>query len=80
MEGKKEEPRVIIDTNKIISALLAKDKSYYKLILSNQVKFYFPEFGLREIEKYKEMIISKRNKEKYKDRVKLCIKPTLRKY
>lgn len=46
MAGLEEKVRIVIDTNKIISALLSEDETKYKIILSSDLNLYFPEFGL----------------------------------
>jgi predicted nucleic acid-binding protein len=47
----------IIDSNIIFSALLSGNKNYIKLF--TEYSFFMPEFGLIEIEKYKEMLLNK---------------------
>ena len=60
MDGKEERVRVVIDTNVLIGALV-KDNSYKARILRNrQFLFFFPDYGLIEIEKFRNYICSKR--------------------
>ncbi|KUG05606.1 motif tonb-dependent receptor protein signature [hydrocarbon metagenome] len=60
MDGKEERVRVVIDTNVLIGALV-KDNSYKARILRNrQFLFFFPDYGLAEIEKFRISICSKR--------------------
>ncbi len=62
MERDKEEIRVVVDTNVLISALL-KDNSFTgRLLRSDSLDIYYPEDGLREIQEYKSYILSKREK------------------
>lgn len=50
--------KIVIDSNRIIASLI-KD-SYSRDILFNKMfEFYYPESGLKEIEKYNDEIISK---------------------
>jgi len=62
MEGDKEKIRFVVDTNILMSALLKDDSSTAKLLKSEFFEIYYPENGLREIECYKDYIISKRKK------------------
>jgi predicted nucleic acid-binding protein len=62
MEGRKEEPRIVADTNILISALLKDHSIHARLIKSKFFDIYFPEYGLKEIEKYRSYIISKRKR------------------
>ena len=57
-----EEIRFVIDTNILISALIRDDSLTSKLLRSNACIFFYPWDGLKEIEFYREYIISKRGK------------------
>ena len=62
MEGREEKVGLVVDTNILISALL-KDRSINaKLIESGYFIVYFPEYGLRELEGYRDYIKAKRQK------------------
>jgi predicted nucleic acid-binding protein len=62
MERRKEEPRIVADTNILISALLKDHSIHAQLIKSKLFSIYFPEYGLNEIEKYRSYIIAKRKR------------------
>ncbi len=62
MERRKEEPRIVADTNILISALLKEHSIHARLIKSNIFDIYFPEYGLREIEGYRSYIEAKRKR------------------
>lgn len=62
MEKRKEEPRIVVDTNILISALLKDYSIHARLIKSRVFSIYFPEYGLKEIEKYRNYIIAKRKR------------------
>jgi predicted nucleic acid-binding protein len=62
MERRKEEPRIVADTNILISALLKDHTVHARLIKSKSFSIYFPEYGLKEIEKYRSYIVAKRKK------------------
>jgi predicted nucleic acid-binding protein len=62
MERRKEEPRIVADTNILISALLKDHSVHARLIKSKLFSIYFPEYGLNEIEKYRSYIIAKRER------------------
>jgi predicted nucleic acid-binding protein len=62
MERRKEEPRIVADTNILISALLKDHSIHAQLIKSKLFSIYFPEYGLNEIEKYRSYIIAKRTR------------------
>jgi len=49
---------VVVDTNIVISALIPKYSKLRDVILSGQVKFYAPEYLLKE-QKYWEVIVTK---------------------
>jgi len=62
MERNKEKIRAVIDTNILISALI-KDNSYTaKLLKSDYLDLYYPEDGLKELDYFRDYIISKREK------------------
>ena len=63
MEREKEQLRIVIDTNILIGALV-RDNSYKARLLKDQhFLFFFPDYGLTEIEKFREYICSKRMKD-----------------
>lgn len=63
MERDPEKIRFVIDTNILIGALV-KDNSFKARLLKKQnFLFYFPDYGLIEIEKFRDYICSKRKKE-----------------
>jgi predicted nucleic acid-binding protein len=61
--GQEEEPfRIVIDTNILIGALI-RDNSYKaRLIKSSQFLFFYPDYGIFEIEKFRDYICTKREK------------------
>lgn len=62
MERDAERIRLVIDTNILIGALV-KDNSYKAALLKDRhFRFFFPEYGLLEIEKFREYICQKRAK------------------
>lgn len=63
MERRKEELRIVADTNILISALLKDHSIHARLIKSKFFDIYFPEYGLKEIEKYRGYIIAKRERD-----------------
>ena len=50
--------KIIVDTNIIISALIA-DSLTRKIIMKSELEFYYPDIGLNEIIKYKHLILQK---------------------
>ena len=50
--------KVILDVNVILSALI-RDSTTRKIILNSEFDFYFPEFSLHKIRKYKDYILEK---------------------
>jgi len=62
MERDKEEIRLVVDTNILISALLKDDSLTARLLRINACSYYYPWDGLTEIDYYREYIISKRSK------------------
>jgi len=60
MEGREEELGIVADTNILISALLKDNSINSKLIKAKIFSIYFPDYGLKEIDKYKTYIIAKR--------------------
>jgi predicted nucleic acid-binding protein len=62
MDREEERIRCVIDSNILIGALV-KDSSYKARILHNgKFLFFFPEYGLLEIEKFRNYICAKREK------------------
>jgi predicted nucleic acid-binding protein len=63
VERDPEKIRFVIDTNILIGALV-KDNSFKARLLKKQnFLFYFPDYGLVEIDKFRDYICAKRNKE-----------------
>jgi predicted nucleic acid-binding protein len=62
MDGREENAGLVADTNILISALLKDHSINAKLIESGYFIVYFPEYGLRELEGYKDYIKAKRQK------------------
>ena len=62
MVGREETIRLVVDTNVLISALMKDDSFHAKLIKSECFELYYPDYGMAEIEKYKDYIVSKSNK------------------
>ena len=60
MERDEEKIRFVVDTNILISALLKDDSFTAKLLKLEIFEIFYPEDGLREIERYKDYIFSKR--------------------
>jgi predicted nucleic acid-binding protein len=52
MEGREEESRLVIDTNILISALIKDHSDNAELIKAGYFKVYFPEYGLKELNRY----------------------------
>jgi predicted nucleic acid-binding protein len=50
--------RVIVDTNRILAALI-KNGSSREIITSDNIEFYSVDYVLKEVQKYKEEIIKK---------------------
>jgi len=63
MERNKEKIRIVIDTNILISALIKEDSITSKIIKSGIFEIYYPEDGMLELRKYRDLIISKRKTE-----------------
>ena len=62
MDRDKERLRIVIDTNVLIGALV-KDNSIKATCLKDRnFLFFFPDYGLIEIEKFREYICSKRRR------------------
>lgn len=51
--------RLILDTNRIISALISDKSIIRDILLSDKIEFYCPEHLIEEIEKYKGLIRKK---------------------
>jgi len=63
MEREKERLWIVIDTNILIGALV-RDNSFKAHLLKNRrFLFFFPDYGLTEIEKFREYICLKREKD-----------------
>ena len=63
MEREKERLRIVIDTNILIGALVRDTSFKARLLKNKRVLFFFPDYGLVEIEKFREYICSKREKD-----------------
>ena len=66
MEGDKEKIWIVIDANIVFSALIKDESLTGRIIFSNKFSLFFPEDGLKEIEKYESYILKKRNNYKQK--------------
>jgi predicted nucleic acid-binding protein len=62
MEGREEEAGLVADTNILVSALIKDHSINAKLIKSGYFTVYFPEYGLKEIERYQDYIKAKRKR------------------
>jgi len=62
MVGREENIRLVVDTNILISALMRDDTFHAELIKSGYFELYYPDYGMAEIEKYKDYMILKRAK------------------
>ena len=62
MERDPKEIRFVVDTNILFSALLKDDSLTGKVLRSDACVFYYPCDGLKEIDCYRDYIISKRNR------------------
>jgi predicted nucleic acid-binding protein len=62
MEGREEKAGLVTDTNILISALLKDHSINAMLIESGYFTVYLPEYGLRELEGYRDYIIAKRER------------------
>ncbi len=62
MEGREEEAGLVADTNILVSALIKDHSINAKLIKSGYFTVYFPEYGLKEIDRYQDYITAKRKK------------------
>ena len=63
MDQDKERLRIIIDTNVLIGALVKDNSFKARLLKDRHFQFFFPDYGLLEIEKFREYICSKRAKQ-----------------
>jgi predicted nucleic acid-binding protein len=63
MEREKERLRIVIDTNILIGALVRDSSFKARLLKDRRFLFFFPDYGLLEIEKFREYICSKRRRE-----------------
>ncbi len=52
---------LILNSNRVISALINKNSIIRDFLLSDRLQFYCPEYTLEEIEKYKATILEKSN-------------------
>jgi len=62
MEGREEEAGLVADTNILVSALIKDHSINAKLIKSGYFTVYFPEYGLKEIDRYQDYIKAKRKR------------------
>jgi predicted nucleic acid-binding protein len=62
MEGREEEARIVADTNILVSALIRDHSVNAKIIKSGYFAVYFPDYGLKEIDRYQDYIKAKREK------------------
>jgi len=62
MERDKERLRIVIDTNVLIGALVKDNSFKARLLKDRNFLFFFPDYGMIEIEKFREYICSKRRK------------------
>ena len=63
MDREKERLRIVIDSNILIGALIRDNSFKARLLKNRNFLFFFPDYGLDEIEKFREYICSKRRKE-----------------
>jgi predicted nucleic acid-binding protein len=63
MEREEERLRIVIDTNILIGALVRDTSFKARLLKNKRVLFFFPDYGLKEIGKFREYICSKRKKD-----------------
>jgi len=63
MEREKERLRIVIDTNILIGALVRDTSFKARLLKNKRGMFFFPDYGLEEIGKFREYISSKRKKD-----------------
>ncbi len=59
---REERLRMVIDTNVLIGALVKDNPFKAKIIKDRYFQFFFPDYGLLEIEKFREYICLKREK------------------
>jgi predicted nucleic acid-binding protein len=62
MEGREEEAGLVADTNILISALLKDYSINARLIKSGYFSVYFPDYGIKEIDSYRNYIDAKRKR------------------
>jgi len=62
MEGREEESGLVVDTNILVSALIKDHSKNAELIKTGYFKVYFPEYGLKELDRYQAYIKAKREK------------------
>ena len=63
MERDPEKIRCVIDTNILIGALVKENSFKARLLKKQNFLFFFPDYGLIEIDKFRDYICSKRKKE-----------------
>ncbi len=51
--------RLILDTNRVVAALISKNSVIRDILRSTRIKFFCPEHMIEEIEKHKEYILQK---------------------
>jgi len=63
MDREKERLRIVIDTNILIGSLVRNASFKARLLKNKQFQFFFPDYGLAEVEKFREYICTKRRKD-----------------
>ncbi len=51
--------RLVVDTNILISALISDSSIVYNILRNPLITFYIPDFGIAEVERYRETILKK---------------------
>lgn len=51
--------RLVVDTNILISALISDSSVVYNILRNPLITFYIPDFGIAEVERYRETILKK---------------------
>ena len=62
MEREEEALRLVIDTNILIGALVKDNSFKARLIKNRNFRFFYPDYGLFEINKFREYICQKRER------------------
>jgi predicted nucleic acid-binding protein len=62
MEGREEKIRLVVDANIIFSALIKDNSITRKILNSKFFEFYCPYYVIRELNRYEDLIILKREK------------------